>query len=65
MELAPLHDLSQTAHAAISAVCPIDGVAIGDPADKSTWRIDFSGEATMEQREAADLALIDFSIPPG
>jgi len=26
---------------AVKVVCPIDGVSIGNPADKLTWRIDF------------------------
>jgi hypothetical protein len=40
-------------HDSISAVCPIDGIAIGDPEDKSTWRLDFQPDATEEQRAAA------------
>lgn len=38
---------------AIKAVCPIDGVSIGKPDDKATWRIDFQEAATKEQRAAA------------
>lgn len=47
-------------HAKIVAVCPIDGVAIGDPANPATWRIDFSVGATVQQIVAAraQLALI-------
>ena len=44
-------------HAKIAAVCPIDGVAIGDPADVKTWRIDFSVTATPAQISAAQKAL--------
>lgn len=39
--------------AALKAVCPIDGVSIGDWADKSTWRVDFKEEATPGERAAA------------
>ena len=47
-------------HAKIAAVCPIDGVAIGDPANPATWRIDFAASATAQQIAAAraQLALI-------
>ncbi len=44
-------------HAAVSAVCPILGVSIGDPADKLTWRIDFADEATAPERAAGQAAL--------
>ena len=40
-------------HKGIAAVCPIDGVSVGDPADKKTWRIDFSPNATPAQQAAA------------
>ena len=47
-------------HAKIAAVCPIDGVAIGDPNNIATWRIDFAVSATPQQIAAAksQLALI-------
>lgn len=41
-------------HAAIAAVCPIDGVSIGRKNDKATWRIDFRDNATADQRAAAE-----------
>ena len=44
-------------HTQIAAVCPIDGVAIGDPADAKTWRIDFAVGATPAQIVAAQQAL--------
>lgn len=43
--------------AKLSLVCPIDGVAIGDPADASTWRIDFHPTATPRQIAAAQAQL--------
>lgn len=47
-------------HAKIAAFCPIDGVAIGDPNNPATWRIDFGASATATQIAAAksQLALI-------
>lgn len=47
-------------HAKIAALCPIDGIAIGDPANPATWRIDFAVSATATQIAAAksQLALI-------
>ena len=47
-------------HRAIAASCPILGIAIADPADKATWRIDFDPDATQAQREAAQAALQAF-----
>ena len=44
-------------HAKIAAICPIDGVAIGDPNDSKTWRIDFAVGATPAQIVAAQHAL--------
>ncbi len=40
-------------HAAVAAACPIDGIAVGNTADRATWRIDFARGATQEQRAAA------------
>lgn len=53
----PLDDTASKLHEAVAAVCPIDGVAIGDPADKATWRIDFRPAATAAQKAAAAAAL--------
>ena len=52
---APQH--ASLLHAAVSAVCPIDGVAIGDPNDASTWSIAFAAGATKQQQVAAQKAL--------
>jgi hypothetical protein len=46
--------------AAVRAVCPIHGVSIGRPDDKTTWRIDVRDEATAQQRGAAQTALNAF-----
>jgi hypothetical protein len=47
-------------HNAVAAVCPIVGVSVKDPADKTTWRIDFDPNATHPQREAAEAELQAF-----
>ena len=52
---APQH--ASLLHAKIAAVCPIDGVAIGDPNDAKTWRIDFAVGAAPAQITAAQQAL--------
>lgn len=51
-------------HAALAAICPIEGVAIGNPADRKTWRIDFAPGATTAQRQAAEAALAAFVAVP-
>lgn len=47
---------------ALKAVCPILGVSIGRVNDKSTWRIDFTDEATSEQRAAAQAVVDAFDV---
>lgn len=49
-------------HGAVSKVAPISGVSIGDAADKSTWRITFLGEATAEDRQAAEGMIASLDI---
>lgn len=51
---------NQKLDAAIKEVCPIDGVSIGLPGDKSTWRIDFATNATALQKAAAMVVLQQF-----
>ena len=46
----------------LSAVAPVDGVSIGDRADKSTWRIDFKPEATVQQRVDAQAVVAAFDV---
>jgi hypothetical protein len=43
-----------------NAGIPIHGVSIGRKNDKSTWRIDFKDEATIEQKIEASKLLQDF-----
>jgi hypothetical protein len=47
-------------HKWVSAVCPIDGVSVGDDSDRSTWSVQYAEEATQEQKDAADAALLTF-----
>lgn len=49
-----------TLHTEISKVAPIIGISIGVPEDKTTWRIDFTEEATSSQRMAAKLIVDSF-----
>lgn len=44
-------------HLKIAAVCSIDGIAIGDPNNPKTWRIDFAVGATKQQQSDAQAAL--------
>ena len=44
-------------HQKIAAVCPIVGVAIGDPTNPATWRIDYDPSATPAQQQAAQNAI--------
>ena len=46
----------------VKIVAPIDGVEIGDHADKSTWRIDFKPEATVQQRADAQAVVAAFDV---
>lgn len=45
---------------ALGQIAPIHGVSIGRRNDKSTWRIDFKADATVEQRAAAQAVLNTF-----
>ena len=58
--------MSAALHAAIVAVCPIDGVAVANPSDRSTWRIDIRRSATPDQIAAAKsvVATFDLDAPP-
>ncbi len=54
-------------HAAVASICPITGVGVGDPTDKTTWRVDFDPSATDDQKRAAEAAVqsyIDVPISP-
>lgn len=54
--------LSNNLHVAVSAVCRIDGVSVGRKNDKSTWRIDFRPETTIQQRIDAQTIINNFDI---
>lgn len=49
-------------HQAIAGVCPFNGVSIGDPADKGTWRIDFTATASEQQKAAAQEVIDSFDV---
>lgn len=44
----------------LRAIAPIDGISIGNEADKRTWRIDFAPEATDAQKAAAKAFVASF-----
>lgn len=49
---------------AIKQVCPIDGISIGDPNDKKTWRIDFKDNVTLAEKTAAFSVVQTFDMSP-
>jgi len=60
MNLFPMNAL----YAALAELCPIDGFSIGNPADRASWRIEFSDDATEAQRAAAFAVLAAFDPEP-
>lgn len=48
-----------TEHLAAAGI-PLDGVGIGRRADRSTWRVDFTAEATEAQRTQAQVLIAAF-----
>lgn len=54
MDISDLHDR-------LSALAPIVGVSVGNPADKTTWRIDFAETATAAQQQAAQTFLASYN----
>ncbi len=51
-------------HDAVAAVCPILGVSMGNPNDKSTCRIDFAPSATPAEQQAARAVVAGFNPSP-
>ena len=53
-------------HAAVSAVCPIVIVTMGNPNDRATWNIVLASTATPAQIAAAKAAIAAFqpAAPP-
>jgi hypothetical protein len=49
-------------HLKVVAVCPINGVSVGNWDDRNTWSCDFKPEATDPQKAAAAAALTAFNI---
>lgn len=50
-------------HEALSSVASISGVSIGDPEDRTTWRIDFDQNSTEEQKLDAKTLLYAYVEP--
>jgi len=48
----------------IRAVCPIDGVRVGDDNDRATWVCQFKAAATSPQRTAAQNVINTFDMSP-
>ena len=55
-------ELPPLLHAQILSVCPINGIGLGALNDKSTWRIDFKPEATVQQRADAQAVVAAFDV---
>lgn len=53
-------DIALALTEAIQKICPIDGVSLGDIADKQTWNIAFRPDATNEQKAAAQAVVDSF-----
>ena len=49
--------------AALAAVSPCVGVSVADPADRSTWRVDYSPAPTDAQRQAAVAVVAGWTDP--
>lgn len=56
-----MNDVALQLTAVIQAVCPIYGVWVGNPSDKTTWGIWFQPSATSTQKTAANSALSSFT----
>ena len=54
---------TENLHKTVAAIAPIFGVSVGNEADSDTWRIEFKPEATQEQRNAAQAALMAWVSP--
>lgn len=55
-------DRTRELHTKILAVCPIDGVSIGDLKNKTTWQIFYQAVATPQQRMVAQQILTTFDL---
>ena len=49
---------------AVKAVAPIEGVSIGNEADKTTWKLQFAPAATPAQKTAAQGVVTAFVYDP-
>ena len=55
-------DFTTNLYKAVAAVAPINSVAILNPNDRSTWRIDFTEDATIAQKQAARDIVASFDV---
>lgn len=53
---------TEALYQAIIAVCPAEGVSIGRWENRATWRIDYTPDATAEQRAAAQTVINTFDV---
>lgn len=56
--------LAERLDASIQKIVPISGISIGDPDDRTTWRVRYSAEPTTEQRKAVAALLDGFDASP-
>jgi hypothetical protein len=49
-------------HAQVAAACPIDGIAVIDPTNPSSWRIDFQASATSAQKSSAQAIVTAYNV---
>ncbi len=56
--------LAPALHAAVAKACEcqVEGVVIGNPNDRSTWRIAFAEGATMKQLQTAASTIESFDV---
>jgi len=47
-------------HTKIAALAPIDGVSVGDPNIKSTWKVNFKTAATIQQKADAQTVINNY-----
>lgn len=57
-----MSELATAVHTAVARVAPITGVALADPLDRATWRVDFAPEATADERTAAAGVVTNFDL---
>lgn len=54
---------AQALAVAVAAVCPIDGISIGDATDRSTWAAQFKSAANDAQKQSAAAVIATWVNP--